>query len=79
MKRLKKSNWCPVSREKLRSFVEFMNGGSEEAEKLREEMQRLVDEEKRGIIEQYKFDKHLYEDIFGGDIEDDEDFDNINF
>lgn len=80
MKRSKKSKWAPpISDEKLRSFVDFMNGGSKEAEQLKDEMQRTVDEHKRSWIEEYKFNKRLYDDVFGGDIEDDEDYDNVSY
>ena len=79
MKRVKKSKWNPFLEEGIRKFADFMNGGSKEAEQIKEEMQRTVDEEKRDMIEQYKFNKFMYEDLFGGDIEEDEDFDDIQF
>jgi hypothetical protein len=80
MKLFKKSRKNPFSEENLRSIKEeIMNSGSEKIEQIKQEMQETVDEQRREIIGDYKFQKQMYEDFHGGNIEDDEDFDDIHF
>ena len=80
MKVFKKSRKNPFSKENLRSIKEgFMNSGSEKVEKIKQEMQKSVNEQRRGIIEEYKLQKQMYEDFHGDNIEDDEEYDNIDF
>ncbi|MGD2084569.1 MAG: hypothetical protein PVH61_00145 [Candidatus Aminicenantes bacterium] len=69
MKGLKISKKNPFLEEGIRKFADFMNSGSEEAEQLIQE--------KRCMIFDYKLNKFLYKNTFDGDIEDDEEFNDI--